>query len=278
MAQGKALEECLASYPKEADNLRPLLMASQETLSLSSTEPDPKFKQAARARFDRVLSERVRSKPRRQWLPALHWKLKGWATAAAALLVFFSVGAGTVQASSNSVPGQPLYPVKEATEQVRLAFSFSDSAKARLYAELAERRAREMADLARKGETERLPSLAEKMAEQLDKSVALHGIEPQSLTQQRVEELRRIFGTGIPSGEVTQVKPIENRSEIDRLKAEMETSFVKSRERLAAGLRDAPLEAKESVRHTLEIHESNYDRVLLALKAAQQDRDRVNGD
>jgi len=66
-------------------------------------------------------------------------------------LVFGSAG-GVAFASADSLPNSPIYPVKLATEQVRLALTSSPAGKAALHLELAHERVREMARLAEVGE------------------------------------------------------------------------------------------------------------------------------
>ena len=61
---------------------------------------------------------------------------------------------GVTAASSSSLPGELLYPVKIASERTRLALTLSDIGKAKLEVTFAERRAKEIAELARKGKAD----------------------------------------------------------------------------------------------------------------------------
>ena len=69
------------------------------------------------------------------------------ALAAAAILVL--VLAGATSAAASSLPGDPLYGLKRAGEDVRVALTFDDVARTRLLSELTDRRLDELATLAR---------------------------------------------------------------------------------------------------------------------------------
>jgi hypothetical protein len=69
------------------------------------------------------------------------------ALAAAAILVL--VSAGATSAAASSLPGDPLYGVKRAAEDVRLALTFDDVARTELLSELTDRRLEELAEIAK---------------------------------------------------------------------------------------------------------------------------------
>jgi hypothetical protein len=66
---------------------------------------------------------------------------------AAAILVL--VSAGATSAAASSLPGDPLYAVKRATEDVRVALTFDDVARTQLLSELTDRRLEELAEIAK---------------------------------------------------------------------------------------------------------------------------------
>lgn len=68
------------------------------------------------------------------------------ALAAAAILVL--VGAGATSAAASSLPGDPLYGVKRAGEDMQLALTFDDVARMQLLAQFADRRLDELAAIA----------------------------------------------------------------------------------------------------------------------------------
>jgi hypothetical protein len=69
------------------------------------------------------------------------------ALAAAAILVL--VSAGATSAAASSLPGDPLYAVKRASEDVRLALTFDDVARTQLLSDLTDRRLEELARVAK---------------------------------------------------------------------------------------------------------------------------------
>jgi len=153
LSREETLEQCLQSYPEHADELRPLLKTALVTKEVSAIQPRPEFREKARYQFYSALQEMERKKKRSffkwSWQPQ-------WAMAIAAVLIIFMAGGGTVAASANSMPDEPLYPVKIASEQVQLAFTFSRLGKAEVYARLTDRRVNEIVDMADKGKPEQI--------------------------------------------------------------------------------------------------------------------------
>lgn len=80
---------------------------------------------------------------RHRLVHAPRWRRRTAAALVAAVLVLAS-GAGTVWAAQSALPGDVLYPVKRASESVRLALARDPGAKARLHLELADRRLEEL--------------------------------------------------------------------------------------------------------------------------------------
>ena len=195
LLQGESVEQCLARYPEQAAELEPLLRVALAARKTSSAvEPRPEFKARVRHEVQSQLRSRVR-KAEPKGIPALRWIPRWAAVAACVALVFVFAAGGTVASFSNSVPGDTLYPVKTATEEVQLKLSFSGTAKAKLQAKFAERRAWEMARLAEKGRTAKLAALAaqfkahlaqiEKLAAQIEATDTGDG--------ERISELKEIL-------------------------------------------------------------------------------------
>jgi hypothetical protein len=86
------------------------------------------------------------------------------ALGAAATLVL--VLAGATSAAASSLPGDALYPVKRASEDVRLALTFDAFARTQLLSELTDRRIEELAEIAK-----RRPSLAPTATEEYAEAV-----------------------------------------------------------------------------------------------------------
>jgi hypothetical protein len=68
----------------------------------------------------------------------------------AAAAIFVLVLAGATSAAASSLPGDTLYPVKRATEDVRLALTFDDVARTQLLSELTDRRLEELAEIVKR--------------------------------------------------------------------------------------------------------------------------------
>jgi DNA-binding ferritin-like protein len=165
LVNGETVPQCLESYPEYAAELEPLLQTAMITSEAVDIQPSPEFK--ARARFElRVEMARADEKKRRSifaWQPR-------WAVVVVTVVVVVLLGGGTVLAadSDNTIPGNPLYAVKLATENVRLALSSSDITKAELCATLIDRRVAEIERLIERGRTE----LAQRTVNRLKRHLA----------------------------------------------------------------------------------------------------------
>ena len=83
-----------------------------------------------------------------------------WITVAAVAFVLLVAIGGTAAASTGSMPGDLLYPVKRVTEEVQLAFTFTNLGKAEAYARMADRRIEEIVYMANENDTEEIELLA----------------------------------------------------------------------------------------------------------------------
>ena len=174
MLQGESIESCLKSYPKEADKLEPLLRtAFAVNRKAYSFEPNPQFKAVARARLEGALHY-AQQKPVKTKSFTLHRAL---APALATILILLFGSVGTAAASSDSMPDETLYPVKLATEQVKLTLTFSGVEKAKLNVQMAENRAQEIVVMAAEGNTEQITIVTEKLVDQMEKtSIAIEKV------------------------------------------------------------------------------------------------------
>ena len=183
--KGDSIEQCLESYPEQAAELEPLLRAALSIKEVFSIEPRAEFRQMAKARLLSALAAEEKKEKRR--LPLWSWQRR-WAVAVAVILALFLAGGGTVMASSNSLPGDLLYPMKMATEKVQAFFTFGDEAKANLHIKFAERRGKEIESLAERGRN--IPeSVLNVMREETER--AIHLVERnESLKRELIAKLR----------------------------------------------------------------------------------------
>ena len=161
---GETVEQCLASYPEHATELEPLLQTALNAKETLEIAPRPEFRE--RARYQ-ILAELRDIEERKQHRFSLFGWQPRWATAAIAVLVLLVASSGTVAAAGNSMPDQPLYPVKLATERVRLVLTPSKLGKAEYYAELVDKRVSEIVNMAEKGKLEQMEKTTERMNDQL---------------------------------------------------------------------------------------------------------------
>ncbi len=168
--KGDSIEQCLESYPEQAGELEPLLRAALSVKDVSSIEPRTEFQRMAKARLLSAVAAKKEKEGRRR-LPLWNWQQR-WAVALAVVLALVMMGGGTVAASTNSLPGDVLYPVKTTTERVQAFFTFGKEAKANLYMRFAERRIVEIEALAERARN--IPeSVLSVMNAETDRAIAL---------------------------------------------------------------------------------------------------------
>jgi hypothetical protein len=132
--------------------LAPLVHTARQMMTLSETPPPPPHGlMPGRQRFLAEAARlRAESRGRPLWLPSRRQRLAGvmrLAAALAAIAILFGVMAGVVQASAASLPGQPLYGVKLATERIQLALTSQPASRAALERAMAEERLDEIVAL-----------------------------------------------------------------------------------------------------------------------------------
>lgn len=173
LAGEATVEECLESYPRHAAELEPLLRTAAHTSRAVGFRPD----EEARARVRRALRlemarDDMAREPSSPHEPRRWWRLPGWqprwAMAVAVVMALFLAGGGTVLAADSSMPGNPLYSVKLATEKVRVALAGTDVSKAEVYARLADRRVAEMERLVEKGTPRQVRMAARLLGEHME--------------------------------------------------------------------------------------------------------------
>jgi hypothetical protein len=161
----KTAAECAALFPDVPD-LEAQLRAAQ-TLRVWQA---PTIRSEISRRFEARVRQRARARrPRNSGVLALPLR---WAIALA-LLAFLFLSAGTVAASTNSLPGETLYPVKRASESAQL-FLASPADRAALHATFAGRRLNEIAALVERGaiNPETLTALTTEVAAETEAALA----------------------------------------------------------------------------------------------------------
>ena len=170
LVKDETIEQCLRSFPKYADELKPLLETALATKQASAIQPRPEFRDRARYQFYSALQEMGRKESR----PFFSWGGQPrWAAVVAITLVLLLTSGGTVAAASGSMPDEPLYPVKLATEQAQLALTPSTLGKAELYTKLTERRVAEIVRMANESKPEQIERTVRRLDTYLTKIAIL---------------------------------------------------------------------------------------------------------
>jgi hypothetical protein len=278
--KGETLEQCLKCYPQQAAELKPLLETVLAVKEASAVEPRPEFRDRARYQFRSALGEKAapKSRPFFGWLPR-------WATALAIVLVVLLAGGGTVAAAGNSMPDGILYPVKLATENVRMALTPSQLGKAEFCAELADRRVEEIIYMAEKGDAQRVEETTERLDDRLETlAVLVSDIEGDEKTN--ADAMLSVTSDGggeeaaAPTAppeavEVADVVPEESlwggrdsgqaSAEAD-LWATVADAAANNPAAMQSVLDSVPASVKAALEEAIEVSEDGYARVLQALQ------------
>ena len=158
LVKGETIDQCLAEYPEYAAELEPLLQTALVSKKALAIKPRPEFRERAGYQFQAALREMESKKSRGffSWQPR-------WATAVVVVIALLLAGSGTVAAAGNSLPDEPLYQVKLATEAVRLTLTPSALGKAELYVKLADKRVAEIIKMADKGKAAQVERTAQRL-------------------------------------------------------------------------------------------------------------------
>ncbi len=170
-----SLEECLDRHPSLRERLEPLLRIALAISEPPDVRPSPAFKVKARVQ----LMERIHDKQavtKRPWSrynsqikqPALRRRFSMVGIILAIVLGLSAAGGGTAYASQGSLPGDALYGVKLATEQIRMGLPGDDVTRAERALGFAGRRIGEMEALAEKGRPQDLGLAAEKYGDAMN--------------------------------------------------------------------------------------------------------------
>lgn len=209
------MEACLARYPELAAELEPHIRVALRAARAYAFTPSTASKERGRQRLLTEMHELERAPERRAgvgpWWPGLRWVL----ASAAVALVVLAGGLGVARASANALPGQPLYAVKRAVEQTRLALAFSDETRAELHLAYAQRRARELALLVSAGREDRLKAVEDDLRQALNAAADI-------------------------------ARALDNESAVAGLQVRLEESASESLTNLQAALQTAPESAREA--------------------------------
>jgi len=282
---GETIEQCLQSYPEQAAELEPLLRTALAAKQASTIQPRAEFKARARYQFQSALQEMESQRSRRFF----GWQ-SAWATAVTVILILLLVGGGTVAAAGNSMPDEALYPVKLATEQVRLTLTPSALGKAQLYARLADKRVAEIVYMASKGDPQRVEMVAQRLDTHLVKIATLAAaprekarvmLAPAPAAARAGEDAKILAPTPTPTPAPTPAPAPERAREAPeslpadsraKLRVLVMHNAKNHPERLRAVLKAAPESVKPALRRAIRASEAGYEKALESIEDKENNR------
>lgn len=272
LAKGETVEQCLRSFPEHADELEPLLETALAAKKASAIQPRPEFRDRARYQFYAALQERERKRSR----PFFSWGWQPqWVAAVAIVLVLLLAGSGTVAAASGSMPDEPLYPVKLATEQVQLVLTPSALGKAELYAKLADKRVLEIVRMAGKNKPEQIERATQRLNAYLTEIAALASTQEvtagvvmapaveEALVVEEAPAVREapLLPERARDGKEARIK-VDRRA---RLRATVVRYAANHPARLQALLETVPESARPALLRAIAVSEAGYEKALESL-------------
>lgn len=172
LATGVDLETCLALYPDLADELRPALQTAQRARLSAQADVPAAAMNRSRAKMLAHAGE-LRSKKKTFFLSGALPRLA--LASLAVVLVFFLSFNGLATVSAKALPGDGLYPVKLAAENISLRLAPSGEARQQLADDYQQRRTEEVLSLLAIG-TERRISLEGVIDEVSPEQLIVQGI------------------------------------------------------------------------------------------------------
>jgi hypothetical protein len=165
MRNGESIEGCLARYPEYADEMRPLLELVLQVGQVITPAPSDTARAGGEQRMLAVLAKKREREARihpallylRRWLRVLAGMgargLKPACGAAAVLLALLLVvgGGAAIARSTDSLPGDALYPLKKFSQQVQVALTFDPVAQERLQVRFREQERRDVQSVLQRG-------------------------------------------------------------------------------------------------------------------------------
>jgi|GEM_PF-775094 len=233
LRRGESVESCLARYPHMVKELEPLLRTTSAVKQTTHVPMRSEFKAAARGRL--LVSARSSSTQSQQHRHVIGWHWR-WVAGLSAFLVVV-LGWGTVVLANNSLPDETLYPVKIATEEVKIALTPGKIRKALLEADLIEERTREINELARMDKLTLIERANERLDRQLERLATIVA-SPEVESSQSQVELEVLVEVGAAKQSAALKKAIEKAPEsakpgLNRVLERSEDKQVQARQTIA---------------------------------------------
>lgn len=167
MQKGRSIDECMASYPQYANQLKPLLqlaeqiedlpipMPSSEAISaaLINVGKEMEPNSASIEKQEALVTNRSIRKMKRKTFSFLNIFRKPKLVWALSTFLFFVIIFSAATVSASSVPGDILYPMKLVTEKVKFLLTFDSYNKAELRLTFSDRRLNELVTVLQQSNT-----------------------------------------------------------------------------------------------------------------------------
>jgi hypothetical protein len=187
------------------------------------------------------------------WLPH-------WATAVAIVLVLLLAGGGTVAAASNSMPDEPLYPIKIVSEQARLMLTFSALSKAELYTNLVDKRVSEIVYVANKGDARQVELVTQRLKYFLTRIAILASTQRGGGGAMMSPAPALAPDESAESGKDVNIQANGR----NRLRQKLALYAINHPARLRAILQQAPESARPALLRAIAISVAGYEKALTA--------------
>ena len=289
----QSVEACLRRYPNHAEEMAPLLQLAQEVKGTLDYTPSTAAKTKARLLMQAAIA-RQQSRKERGWQWPGWLRMTGpprWAVGVATIVLVMAIGGtGVVAASSDSMPDQPLYPVKRTVEEARLVLTFSSNGKAQLHARFADRRVEEIAILSRQGNIKRVPSLTTDLDRHLRR--IQHSAFPDAVPALPLRLLEGVAGQGFqtpvpiipgiapprPSEESQRLQqgqarpqPLSPKAQriMQALRNELTRGFAQQEQALIQSIAQARDLDRRTLQYTLRVLDAHREAIMLAFTEEQ---------
>jgi hypothetical protein len=185
--QGAEVESVLFRYPELADELRPILEASAGAKRIVVPPPSAEVVRRNRAKVLQHAAQMREGKVKssqRFWFASL----RRLAVTLAVVTLLFVSGTGLVGASSNTLPGDNLYPVKRTWEGLRLLFAFNVPEREALEMEHENERLHEVTELLAEGRSEEVDFNGKVMSQNGNEWVIAPGVRVLASSQTDIDQ------------------------------------------------------------------------------------------
>jgi hypothetical protein len=220
LRSGASVEETLAVLTVDDTEIEPLLRVGSE-LGAAMAVPMPlearrRARQTAMDAWDRRASA-----PKRwnfaAWFPRLAMPAPAIA-AALALVVVFGGGTGTVLASVDSVPGDALYGIKQAKENVELWLARTQEDSIHSYMDLVDRRVDEIMILTEANRSTDLTEAVDRLGSHVSalEEIASDGVDGDAGLLALAEATATTVAARVALAEAIDSRPDESNAELQR--------------------------------------------------------------